>query len=225
MATVKHVFTSAASDGADATLVRPSNWNADHTFTVAATARLLGRATAGAGAVEEIALGAGLALSGTTLNTAVTVKKLGVAHSNSTVTLSTITDGTSAWSHSVVAGKSYTFKVIGNYQTAALTTGAKLAVTATTAVGTVAGSAWGAIGQATVATGLEATIYSVVSGAAGTFVLTSGVTAINSPHNIGMEFVFNCTTSGTLAIQFASEVALSAAQLNIGSVLIVEEII
>lgn len=28
---VKHAFTSAKSDGADATLVRPSNWNADHT--------------------------------------------------------------------------------------------------------------------------------------------------------------------------------------------------
>jgi hypothetical protein len=39
---VKHAFTSAKSDGADATLVRPSDWNAGHvipyapgTFTVA----------------------------------------------------------------------------------------------------------------------------------------------------------------------------------------------
>lgn len=30
---VKHSFTSAKADGADATLVRPSNWNADHTIT------------------------------------------------------------------------------------------------------------------------------------------------------------------------------------------------
>jgi hypothetical protein len=29
---VKHAFASAKSDGADATLVRPSNWNADHTI-------------------------------------------------------------------------------------------------------------------------------------------------------------------------------------------------
>lgn len=28
---IKHAFTSAKSDGGDATLVRPSNWNADHT--------------------------------------------------------------------------------------------------------------------------------------------------------------------------------------------------
>lgn len=27
---VKHAFTSAKSDGADATLVRPSDWNAGH---------------------------------------------------------------------------------------------------------------------------------------------------------------------------------------------------
>lgn len=28
---IKHAFTSAKDDGADATLVRPSNWNAEHT--------------------------------------------------------------------------------------------------------------------------------------------------------------------------------------------------
>jgi hypothetical protein len=31
---IKHSFTSAKSDGADATLVKPSNWNADHTMTL-----------------------------------------------------------------------------------------------------------------------------------------------------------------------------------------------
>lgn len=50
---LKHAFTSAKSDGADATLVRPSNWNAEHTLTLA-TDRLLGRQTSGSGAVEEI---------------------------------------------------------------------------------------------------------------------------------------------------------------------------
>lgn len=30
---IKHAFVSAKSDGADTTLVRPSNWNADHTGT------------------------------------------------------------------------------------------------------------------------------------------------------------------------------------------------
>ena len=29
---IKHAFTSAKSDGGDATIVRPSDWNAEHTF-------------------------------------------------------------------------------------------------------------------------------------------------------------------------------------------------
>jgi hypothetical protein len=50
---LKHKFTSAKSDGGDSTLVKPSNWNDEHDLTLAAD-RVLGRATAGAGAVEEI---------------------------------------------------------------------------------------------------------------------------------------------------------------------------
>lgn len=52
---LKHAFTSAKSDDGDTTLVRPSNWNAEHTITMA-TARILGRATAGTGDVEELPL-------------------------------------------------------------------------------------------------------------------------------------------------------------------------
>jgi microcystin-dependent protein len=50
---IKHAFTSAKGDGTDATLVRPSNWNAAHTTSMA-TANLLGRLTAGAGSFEEL---------------------------------------------------------------------------------------------------------------------------------------------------------------------------
>ena len=64
---INHAFVSAKADDADATLIRPSNWNADHTFTMA-TNKLLGRGTASAGAVEEITLGTGLSLTGTTIN-------------------------------------------------------------------------------------------------------------------------------------------------------------
>jgi hypothetical protein len=39
--TVKHAFTSAIADGADATLVRPTNWNADHTVTLIQESRAL----------------------------------------------------------------------------------------------------------------------------------------------------------------------------------------
>lgn len=63
---LKHAFTSAKADGGDSTLVQPSNWNAEHTLSLA-TARLLGRTTAGTGAAEEISAGTGLSLSGGTL--------------------------------------------------------------------------------------------------------------------------------------------------------------
>lgn len=50
---LRHAFTSAKADGTDSTLVQPSNWNAEHTLSMA-TARVLGRTTAGPGAVEEL---------------------------------------------------------------------------------------------------------------------------------------------------------------------------
>lgn len=50
---LKHAFQSAKADGVDTTVVQPSNWNAEHQLTCA-TGVLLGRTTAGTGAVEEL---------------------------------------------------------------------------------------------------------------------------------------------------------------------------
>ncbi len=158
-----------------------------------------------------------------------TVRRLTVAHSNATTTSTTITDAVNSWSHTVVAGKTYRFRVIGLHQAAALTTGIRLSVLPTTAVGTVVGIAWGGLGQGSLATGLEAGLFTVATSATvwpvGSTLLTTGVGVINSPHHNGMDFLYTCTTSGTLNIQFASEVAAAAAQMNIGSVLIVDELI
>lgn len=66
---ITHAFVSGIADGADATVVRPSNWNAA-LVTSMATAKLLGRATAATGAFEEITLGTNLSFTGTTLNAA-----------------------------------------------------------------------------------------------------------------------------------------------------------
>ena len=62
---ITHAFASAKADGGDATLVKPSDWNAAHvigaaTITLAmlanisATQRLIGRNSAGAGVPEEV---------------------------------------------------------------------------------------------------------------------------------------------------------------------------
>ena len=64
---LKHVFQSAKADGTDNTLIQPSNWNAEHTLTIA-TNKLVGRSTAGTGSAEEIAIGTALLLSGGTLS-------------------------------------------------------------------------------------------------------------------------------------------------------------
>lgn len=151
-----------------------------------------------------------------------TIYRLTANHSNSTVTPSTITDGTTPWTHTLVAGKTYRFSVFGGYQSAALTTGGRMNLLGAGGLaGTVAGMMWGGIAQAAAATTLEVPIYSFAN-AAGSFLLTTAVNPINSPHIWGADFVFHCTTGGTLSLQWASEVAASAAQLNAGSVLMVE---
>ena len=59
---VKHTKTSTISDGADTNLIRPSDWDADHGLNMS-SGKLLGRSTAGSGAVEELTCtAAGLAL-------------------------------------------------------------------------------------------------------------------------------------------------------------------
>lgn len=50
---LKHAFTSAKADGADATLIRPSNWNEEHALTLAQD-KIVGRSSSGTGAAEEI---------------------------------------------------------------------------------------------------------------------------------------------------------------------------
>jgi len=60
---VKHFFVSPKADGPDPTLVQPSAWNHEHVLN-SDTNILLGRATAGVGAVEEIGLGSNFAFVG-----------------------------------------------------------------------------------------------------------------------------------------------------------------
>lgn len=54
---ITHTFVSAKSDDADTTLIRPSNWNAEHTITAAACS-VIGRSANSSGAVADIAASA-----------------------------------------------------------------------------------------------------------------------------------------------------------------------
>lgn len=60
---VKHTFQSAKGDGADTSLVKPSDWNAVHKFE-ATGPTLIGKVASGAGPVEEVPVGAGLEFIG-----------------------------------------------------------------------------------------------------------------------------------------------------------------
>lgn len=60
---IKHTFQSAKTDGADTSLVQPSNWNAEHNITLAAST-ILGRISSGTGTVEELSAADVLALLG-----------------------------------------------------------------------------------------------------------------------------------------------------------------
>lgn len=63
----KHAFVSAKADEGDASLVRPSDWNADHAVQLIGPA-LVGRVGASpAGPAEEVAPGSGLTLMANTL--------------------------------------------------------------------------------------------------------------------------------------------------------------
>lgn len=50
---VTHAFVSAVADGADATLVRPSNWNAAHTFANQSANQVLAGPSSGAAAAPD----------------------------------------------------------------------------------------------------------------------------------------------------------------------------
>jgi len=93
---LKHTFQSAKADGTDATLVQPSNWNQEHDLTLA-TNKVLGRATAGTGAAEELSIGTALSISGGTLAvTTVPVANGGTGLNTLTLNNVLLGNGTSA---------------------------------------------------------------------------------------------------------------------------------
>lgn len=63
---LKHATQAAGTDAGNGE-IRKTEWNEEHALTMA-TARLLGRTTAGTGAAEEISVGSGLTLTGGVLN-------------------------------------------------------------------------------------------------------------------------------------------------------------
>ncbi len=161
-------------------------------------------------------LGAGdIGVSGTSTTTFVNL----ASNFSSTITTEATVTG---WSFAVITGKTYRIEVIASYQTAATTTGGELGFfLSNSAVGTIRGFAQADIVSTAAATGLKQPItVCTTADAAGSNLISSGVTAINSPHSFYAIVTFTCTTSGTFNVGWASEVSSSAAQLNANSSLI-----
>jgi len=129
------------------------------------------------------------------------------------------------WTFPVTAGKKYRVEIIATYQSVVTTTGGSWGVILSSGTGTISGYMDGDIGIGAVATGLRAAIRAIDASnlTVGSSMTTSGVGSINTPHYMGGIMLFVCATSGVFEVQFASEVNASAAQMNIGSTLIVTE--
>lgn len=139
--------------------------------------------------------------------------------SSTSVTRSNVT----GMSFAVTAGKKYKIEIIGTYQTAVTTTGGSLGYVLTSGTGTIMGEIKMAITQGTSATDLGQTIFAInaTNTTSGSFMTSTGVSAVNAPHKIISSLIFDCTTTGFFQLQWGSEVAASSAQINAGLVMII----
>lgn len=130
------------------------------------------------------------------------------------------------WTFPVTIGKTYRVEVIATYQTAATSTGGELGFFLTASgAGTIRGRMEGAVASVAAATSLTQQITAIgAADLAGSNLITTGVTATNSPHYIYALVTFTCTASGTFNVGWASEVAASAATLNANSSLIYQQL-
>ena len=157
----------------------------------------------------------------TTAPQTVTILPLTNNYLNNTTTRTSVT----GWNFSVLTDKRYKIEIIGTYQTGVLTTGCSLGFILSSGTGTIQGIMNAEIAQTTSATGLRTTIRAInnSNSTVGSFITTTGVSVINSPHYIGGILNFKCTSSGTFEIQFASEIGSSTSQLNADSLLLITE--
>jgi len=152
------------------------------------------------------------------------VKKLASNQTNSTLTRATIGTGSDPWTFGLVADKTYRFEVIGSYQTGVTTTGMIFGIAGS---GGLAGTVMGRLFVSVSQHGADEVVSSVrgLVGASSVAQVTStGVSAINSAHQFGANFVITVTTAGNLSFEFSSEVDTSAAQINANSIVMITEL-
>lgn len=139
---------------------------------------------------------------------------------------STTRSNLTAWTFPVVAGRIYEIDILAMYQTSVTTTGGSMGVILTNdGVGTIIGLMNAAIDKNSVATELKVPINLITNSnnQVDSFLTTTGVSVIDSPHFWEARLEFTCTTSGNFQITWGSEVNSSNAMLLAGSKLTVIE--
>ena len=161
---------------------------------VSATSRLLGRATAGSGDAEEITIGSGLSLSGTTLS-AIAPTAIVTKTADETVTNSTTLQDDDHLSTSIVSGRYYDFEFILFVSRTNITNqpNAKFAISANS------DGYWGGISNNPPANLLN-----------GTTTLTPNIASnANVPMRINLVGTIKATANSTLQLSFAQNALFS----------------
>jgi len=136
---------------------------------------------------------------------------------------STTRAAVTGWTFACGAGKTYMIEIIADYQSVATTTGGSMGFVLTSGSGTIRGFMEADISQSTVATMLRSPIRAISNSntLAGSFMTSSGVSVMNSPHSWYALVTLTCTVTGVFVVQWGSEVAGSSTQLNANSSMII----
>ena len=138
----------------------------------------------------------------------------------SNISNNTVTPAATALSFNVVAGNSYKIDFNGQFLSAATTTRIGLLLANGTAVGTLSGYVCHSLAASTTTSHSQVASNVVAYSGAG----TSGVPGASTNVPLLGEWVYVCTTSGTVTVNFRSEIAASNVTLVAGSKLIVQSL-
>ncbi len=130
-------------------------------------------------------------------------------------------------SFTAVAGKKYKIEIIGDYQSAAVATGGSLGFIMSSGTATIKGFATMAVSIVAPANNLalsnSITAINSVSATANSFITSSGVSSVGSPHSLYTNLILTCTTGGVFQVQWGSKVT-AATTLNAGTTMIVTQL-
>lgn len=145
---------------------------------------------------------------------------------NSNISTTSTTSSDAGLNINLTAGKLYKLTLLGKYQSVATTTGIKVGFVAPSGTYNVTGTLKGLVSINTSNTEQHCSIHTINTSSitVGSFILTTGVGAVNTPHFVGGEIFIECLTSGQIRLQLASEVAGSSTQLNAGTALILKQL-